>query len=345
MLGEKKRSRSLLTLCMIVAFMLLGSTSPAFPLRALEPGNEVPGFALPVLSGGEASVPGDDGQVTVILFWGTDTDSKLERGLELLRLLQTIGESYGDQDVTVTSVNVDKNNREKLGKLMETESITVPVLLDEGEELYAAYGLFVLPTVAIVDRDGTLKTAVGYTHNIGDSIMGQVQVMLGLKTAEELEKELNPEEMVEAPDHVKKAQMRLNLGRKFMDKRLMDLAGVEFEKAVELDPQNAEAHAELGGLYVCRKEYDKALAELAKAIELNPDSIQARFAMGVLYREKGEFDRAISEFEGVLELEPAHAATFRELGKVFEEQGEIEKALQSYRQSLSIVFENKPATE
>lgn len=345
MSSVKKNMRSCLALCLIVSFLLLGSSSPAFPLRTLQPGNQVPSFTLPTLGGGQATVLGEDGRITVILFWSTDSDSKLKRGVDLLRTLQAIGESYGEQGVTVTSVNVDRDNRDVIRQLIERDGITVPVLLDEKEEMYGAYGLFVLPTVVIVDRDGTLKTAIGYTHGMGDMVMGDIQILLGLKTVEELKKELSPEEVIEAPDNVKKAQRHLNLGRKLMGKGLMDMAGDEFEKAVQLDPSNAEAHAELGGFHTRRKEYDKALAELEKAVELDPDSIQARFALGVLYSEKGESDKAISEFEGVLKLESAHAQTFHELGAVFEGRGEIDKALENYRTALAIVFAEEPAAE
>ena len=342
MSATNKRRRSFFTACLIVTFLLLRSSSPAYPLRTLQPGSPVPPFTLPTLSGGEADVVGSDGQITVILFWSTDSESKLERGLELLRVLQAIGENYGDKGVTVRSVNIDKNNRDVIRKALERDGITVPVLLDEKGELYGAYGLFILPTVAIINRDGALRTAAGYTHSIGESVTGEIQVMLGLKTAEELDKELNPEAALEAPDNVMKAQRRLNLGRKFMERRMMDMAGGEFAKAVELDPLNAEARAELGGFHTRRKEYDKALVELEKAVELVPDLVAARFALGVLHRKKGEPDMAVSEFERVLKLEPAHAATFNELGAVFEGNGEIDKALTNYRKALSIVFDEAP---
>jgi tetratricopeptide (TPR) repeat protein len=305
----------------------------------------VPDFVLPTLAGGEANVLGEAGNIRVILFWATDSNGKTKRSLDLLRTLETIGKDYGDQGVTVVSVNVDAGDHKSLKELMEKNDIVVPVLLDEREELYGTYGLFILPTVAIVNRDGTLKTAIGYTHSIAESISGQVQIMLGLKTPEELEAELNPEEMVEVPDNIKQAQTHLNLGRIFMDKRSADMAGPEFQKAVELDPQNAEAHAELGAFHVQKGAYDKARSELEKAIELDPDTIKGRYALGVLYRKEEEFDKAIASLEAVLEMQPSHARALRELGRVFEDQGDLEKALNSYREALSVVFEKAPPVE
>jgi len=331
---------SLHIVCLLVAFLPLQSLAVGFPLRNLEPGSKVPRLTLPTLAGGEADTLGAEGQITVILFWGTDSEGKIERGVELLKTLQSIDERYGDKGVAVRSVNVDRNNQEFVGQLIKDEGIAVPVLLDEEEELYGTYGLFILPTAAIVDRDGTLNTAVGYTRRISAHITGQVEVMLGLKTAEELEKDLNPEEVIEPPDNVLKAARRLNLGRMFLEKRLFEMAGPEFEKAVELDPQNAEAHAELGAFYVRNEEYDKARAELSAALDLSPDSVRAKLALGKLHHGKKEFDKAISELEAVLKINPAHAGAMRELGAVYEDMGEIDKALEYYKKALETAFKS-----
>jgi tetratricopeptide (TPR) repeat protein len=292
------------------------------------------------LSGGEANVLGDDGQITVILFWGTDSEGKVTRSVELLQTLQAIGDSYGDQGVVVRSVNIDKDNRTALAELLKKAGATVPVLLDEQEELYGAYGLYIFPAVAIVNRDGTLKSAVGYTRRISADITGQIEVMLGLKTEEELYKELNPEEVIEPPEHVLKARRRVSLGRQFLDRRLYDMAGPEFEKAVELDPQNAEARAELGAFYVRKGEFDKALSELVAAVELDPDSITARFALGLLYHGKSDFEKAIYELDDVLIMDPSHTRAMRELGAVYEDMGQIDKALEYYKKALEATFKN-----
>jgi tetratricopeptide (TPR) repeat protein len=309
-------------------------------LRNLAPGSAVPRLSLPALSGGEADVLGEDGQITVILFWGTDSEGKIERSVELLQTLQTIGESYGDQGVVVRSVNIDKNNRAALEKLVKEAGTAVPVLLDEHEELYGTYGLYIFPTVAIVDRDGTLKDAVGYTRRISADITGQIEIMLGLKTEEELYKELNPEEIVELPEHVMKANRRVRLGRQFMEKRLYDMAGAEFERAVGLDPQNAEAHAELGAFLVRKGEYDKALSELGTAIDLDPESVTAHFALGVLHHGKKDFEKAIEELEDVLSMDSGNTRAMGELGAVYEDMGQIDKALEYYRTALETTFKN-----
>ena len=44
------------------------------------------------------------------------------------------------------------------------------------------------------------------------------------------------------------------------------------QKAVELEPDNAEYHYSLGATLCCIERYDEALIETKKAVELEPDN-------------------------------------------------------------------------
>ena len=333
---------SLHIVCLLVALMPLRSSAAALPLRNLELGDPVPQLTLPAVGGGMEDALGADGEITVILFWGTDSEDKTERSVELLHTLESIGESYGDQGVVVRSVNVDTENRGFAEKLLKDEGVAVPTLLDVDEELYGVYGLFIFPTVAIVDREGALIAAVGYTRRISVHITGQGEVMLGLKTAEELDSDLNPVAVIEPPENEMKASRRLNLGRMFMERRLYDLAGPEFERAVELDPDNAEAHAELGAFLVRADKLEEARAELDRATELDAHSATARFALASLYHRANETEKAVSELEGILKADPTDRLAMRELGVVYEAAGDIDRALEYLRKALSLTFDDEP---
>jgi Flp pilus assembly protein TadD len=130
-----------------------------------------------------------------------------------------------------------------------------------------------------------------------------------------------------------------------MEKRLYDMAGLEFEKAVELDPDNAEAHAELGAFHVRAGELGKARVELDRAIELAPDSARARFALASLYRAADETEKAVAELDGILKADPTDRRAMRELGAVYEDFGDIDKALEYYRKALSLTFGDDPPPE
>ena len=64
---------------------------------------------------------------------------------------------------------------------------------------------------------------------------------------------------------------------------ILALAQASFEKAVELEPQNSDAHYSLGFGNWRGAKLDRTLASFDRAIELNPDNVKARWARVMLW--------------------------------------------------------------
>lgn len=75
-------------------------------------------------------------------------------------------------------------------------------------------------------------------------------------------------------------------------------------KAVELDPQSAEAHASLGLVLSHRWEWAEAEAEFRRALELDPRYANAHHWYADYLSIQGRHDEAISESRRALELDP-----------------------------------------
>jgi serine/threonine protein kinase/Tfp pilus assembly protein PilF len=76
-------------------------------------------------------------------------------------------------------------------------------------------------------------------------------------------------------------------------------------RALELDPELAEAHAVLGHLkYVCDYDWAGAEAELKWAIELNPNSGDAYDIYGLLLSSQERYDEAVEAQQRAHELDP-----------------------------------------
>jgi adenylate cyclase len=77
-----------------------------------------------------------------------------------------------------------------------------------------------------------------------------------------------------------------------------------FRQAIEQDNQFASAHAMLGRVLSMRHEHDLAIAEWDKAIELNPNMAQAQFGRGLALVLSGQPDDAIVNLENAARLSP-----------------------------------------
>ena len=88
-------------------------------------------------------------------------------------------------------------------------------------------------------------------------------------------------------------------------------------KALALDDSLAEAHAVSGEIKMFYEwDFSGAAQELRRAIELNPNSAQAHLWFGFYFHHLGRFDQAIAEMKTAIELDPTSLFCNRSLGQV-----------------------------
>lgn len=62
----------------------------------------------------------------------------------------------------------------------------------------------------------------------------------------------------------------------------------------------------LGNIYIEKESYEEALEEFNKALELNPESADAHYAIGLIYEKQGNIVKARAEWRTALKLMPSH---------------------------------------
>ena len=77
---------------------------------------------------------------------------------------------------------------------------------------------------------------------------------------------------------------------------------IHFEKAIELNPNSAEAYNNWGFALNELKQYEEAIEKYKKAIELNPNNVNAYNNWGVALNELEKTDEAIEKYKKATEL-------------------------------------------
>src|SRR4030042_768531 len=67
---------------------------------------------------------------------------------------------------------------------------------------------------------------------------------------------------------------------------------------------DAHYYFEQGIEYYKTGQYDNALSDYNKALEINPNYAEAYYNRGTTYGKKGQYDNAISDFNKALEINP-----------------------------------------
>lgn len=101
------------------------------------------------------------------------------------------------------------------------------------------------------------------------------------------------------------------------------------EKAVALDDSLAEAHSALGGVKLLYEwDWPAAERELKRALELNPNYAEAHELLGYYYWVTGQLETAFAELRRAQELAPATTIITLDVAQAFYYQGRYDECLE-----------------
>ncbi|MCM8784538.1 MAG: tetratricopeptide repeat protein [Candidatus Omnitrophica bacterium] len=150
-----------------------------------------------------------------------------------------------------------------------------------------------------------------------------------------------------------------------------DLARLEYEKAVKVNPYIAEIYNNIGALHQAEGNLEKAIDYYEKALLVNPNlpsthanlgfiyeklgkkeeaikeyrmatsgrgglSAEAHNNLGCIYFEKGLYRKAVREFNIAISINRGRAEYHFNIGSVFQAMGLFEQAIASYRETLRL---------
>jgi TolB-like protein/DNA-binding winged helix-turn-helix (wHTH) protein len=96
----------------------------------------------------------------------------------------------------------------------------------------------------------------------------------------------------------------------------------EFQRAIELNPNYAQAHQWYGNLLLCPEgRHNEAISELLRAQELDPLSLIISADIGFAYYLAGNYDLALQTYQKVLAMDPNFVPVHFYLSKYYEQTG------------------------
>jgi tetratricopeptide (TPR) repeat protein len=127
-----------------------------------------------------------------------------------------------------------------------------------------------------------------------------------------------------------------NRGIAYANKGQYDRAIQEYNQGLSLDPDDAIAYNNRGNAHADKGQYDRAIQDFNQAIRLDPDYAYAYNNRGSIYNAKRQFDRAIQDFNQALRLDPDYAYAYNNRGNAYERKGQYDRAIQDYTQVLRL---------
>lgn len=127
-----------------------------------------------------------------------------------------------------------------------------------------------------------------------------------------------------------------NRGIDYRKEGKLDLAIKDFDKAIELNPEFAEAYNNLGNVYDGKGDFDKTIANFNTAIKFKSDFVEAYVNRGVAYGKRDEFNKAINDFAKAIDLDPDHAGAYFNRGNVYLLKGDFGTAIENYDTAIKL---------
>jgi tetratricopeptide (TPR) repeat protein len=114
----------------------------------------------------------------------------------------------------------------------------------------------------------------------------------------------------------------------------------EFKRAIELNPDDSEAHGYYSWFLAPMGRKDEAIAEAKRSQQLDPFSSLANFIVGSALVFTRQWDPAIEQLRSAKELDPSFWFAPCFLGRAYEHKGRLLEAIAEFQRALELEKEN-----
>ena len=239
------------------------------------------------------------------------------------------------------------------GKWEESRGIYQAVLKEHPDSALVHYGLGLIESArgqvnAAIERYqkachlfpgfGAAHYALGISYrDLGETAKAREQFSLFQRHQENRPPVEDP--LLDSVDFLKSgADQHLRKGAKLKGNGHLQQALVEFKRALEADPDFAQAHAALLSTYLDLRQLSKAEEHYHAAVKSDSDMYEVHHNFGVLLTLQGKPREAAEAFRRALEINPFNANSHNNLGFALADQGVLTEAVRHFRLAL----ENNP---
>ena len=138
-------------------------------------------------------------------------------------------------------------------------------------------------------------------------------------------------------DRIKQATAHYQLGVSYLNDNNIQPAYVEFQKALEFNPNDKEALNALGLINLLKfEDFPKAIDYFTRALKADGNYSEAMNNLGVAYEKSGKFREAIDAYQRALSSPVYRNAekAFNNLGRAYYRMKKYAEAIDAYKESL-----------
>ena len=149
-----KMLKAILVIMLISGLLITGCSADSEPSTATI-GKPAPNFQLQNLDGQSISLSGLQGKPVLLNFWATQCPPCRSE----MPYLQEIYNEWSDKELTLVAINIGESSA-KVERFMQSQNLSLPVLLDTKQDVAQKYGIQYIPTTFFIDKDGIIQEKI-----------------------------------------------------------------------------------------------------------------------------------------------------------------------------------------
>jgi tetratricopeptide (TPR) repeat protein len=200
--------------------------------------------------------------------------------------------------------------------------------------------VFIYTTVTNFENKNIVERTAG-AKTVSLAVLETLQYKTAIHAKNEFEAYLDSA-FAGAGDVVMSLRIFIIRGLAFIDDEKYESALAEFNAALKLKPDFAEALYYIGDVYYYQEKYDTAIEYYTRTLNINPVPIanpkywDAYLARGICYFDKKDYDKAIADFKESEKLRPKDAFMFFMRGRAYFDKKNHTAAISDFTKSIAL---------
>jgi superkiller protein 3 len=109
-----------------------------------------------------------------------------------------------------------------------------------------------------------------------------------------------------------------------------------YQKAIDINPNHADAYYNMGNAYHYLKNYAESIRCYQKAIDINPNYADAYYNMGIAYANLKNYNEALRHYQKAISIDPNYAAAYHNMGSAYIDLKNYAEAIRCYKKAIAI---------
>lgn len=263
----------------VVAVLFLGvfwsASGQAF--RRIPLGTEVPNIELKTLDGERHELFQPNTKVYLFVFFRPNQ----KYSQSTLGILAPICDAYGKRSVRCVAIVSDYYDKATIKTAVKAAHWSdKKTFIDEEDRYSAQLGVILYPSIGITDGSRKLQAYEPFVKvNYAQRIEATIRFLLGDINEKQLQNALAPPLHEQETQDRDTALLNYNFARKLFELGENETAVARAKRALELNPDLADAHALIGLIRVKQRRCDEAIIQFQKALQLDKKNKQATKGM------------------------------------------------------------------